>query len=81
MAHAGSVTEVSNLLLLSLILTIFFSLGSYTCLDLEGLLPAKWLMGDGCRRVGGVVKQLMGLGFDKATGPASRRCFIKRADL
>lgn len=30
---------------------------------------------------GEVVKQLVGQSFDKAAGPASRRCFIKRVDL
>lgn len=47
--------------------------------DLEGFLLAKRLTGDGCTEGGWVYKG--GMGFDKATGPASRQCFIKRGDL
>lgn len=67
--------EVSN----SFSLCHFYPLplGSQHYLDLAGLLPAKQLMGDGCR---GVVKHFVP-GFDKANGSGPQQCFIKRTDL
>lgn len=71
--------EVSNLFLLSLSHSRYLPLSRLTPPDLEGFLPTKDLMGDGC--VGDVWVYKAALSFDKATGLASWQCFIKRDDL
>ena len=58
--YGGGGWRSVTLLLLSLILTIFLSLGSHPRLDPEGFLPAKRLMGE---RYRGDSKAVCGSGF------------------